>query len=156
MVAALGTMFCFTVVDGTTRAVVQLNVDPDIQGRVFSVLVMVSNAGLGLAYVLAGPIADHVFEPVLRPGGALVDSVGRVLGVGNGRGIAFMVLLLAIVVLAIALLGYARPALRSLPDRPVRKPATSADEAAPDRTTAPAPADSVPPPTTAGDPVARR
>lgn len=159
MVAALGTMFCFTIVDGTTRAVVQLGVDPDIQGRVFSVLVMVSNSGLCLAYVLAGPIADHVFEPALRPGGALVDSVGRVIGVGNGRGIAFMVLLLAIVVLVIALLGYARPALRSLPNRPARTPAAAADEAAPDRTPDRGPGDSAPadaPSTSAGDPVARR
>jgi DHA3 family macrolide efflux protein-like MFS transporter len=166
MVAALGTMFCFTIVDGTTRAVIQLNVDPDIQGRVFSVLVMVSNAALCLAYAIAGPIADHVFEPLLRPGGALVESVGRVLGVGNGRGIAFMVLLLAIVVLIIAGFGYTGPALRSLSDRPMRKPAATPDKtaapdqsAASDEAVAPASTDSVPATAaeaTAGDPVGRR
>jgi len=38
-----------------------------------------------LAYLLAGPLADRVAEPLMAEGGALAGTVGRVLGVGSGR-----------------------------------------------------------------------
>jgi len=40
-----------------------------------------------LGFLLAGPLADKVFEPMMAPGGFLAGSVGAFLGVGPGRGI---------------------------------------------------------------------
>jgi DHA3 family macrolide efflux protein-like MFS transporter len=119
MVAALGFMLCFTIIDGTTRSVLQLEVEPALQGRAFATFNMVTSAGMCLAYAVAGPMADRFAEPLLREGGGLAGTAGAVIGVGPGRGMALLVLLLGLVMLATAVAGYLRPELRGLPDRPV-------------------------------------
>ncbi|MBF2059942.1 MAG: MFS transporter, partial [Fischerella thermalis M66_A2018_004] len=43
-----------------------------------------------LAYLIAGPLADQVFEPLLTPTGLLAGSVGKFIGVGRGYGIALL------------------------------------------------------------------
>jgi DHA3 family macrolide efflux protein-like MFS transporter len=49
-----------------------------------------------LATMTAGPLADHLFEPWMAPGGALAGTLGAVIGTGRGRGIALMFLLLGL------------------------------------------------------------
>src|SRR5690606_18936661 len=92
VIAALGFTICFTIVDGTSRNILQTEVEPDVQGRVFATYNMVGGAVLASSYLLAGPIADRVFEPMLREGGRLAGSVGSVIGTGPGRGMAFLML----------------------------------------------------------------
>jgi hypothetical protein len=48
-----------------------------------------------VGYLLAGPLADGIFEPAMASGGSLANSVGRWFGVGPGRGVALMAALLA-------------------------------------------------------------
>jgi predicted MFS family arabinose efflux permease len=78
--------FCIAIATGSSQALWQTKVPPGMQGRVLSLRRMISMSGLPLAYVLAGPLADGLFEPMLRPGGALVSSLGQVIGSGMGRG----------------------------------------------------------------------
>lgn len=122
IVAALGFMFCFTLVDGTSRNVVQTTVDPTVQGRVFSTLTMCSSAAMCIAYAVAGSIADHWAEPALAVGGSLAPTAGQLVGVGPGRGMAFILLIVGVVVVAIALAAAITPALRRLPPRAQSSP----------------------------------
>jgi len=134
-VAAFGFQFCSMIVDGTSRSVLQTEVDPGMQGRAFAAFNMVTNAVLFTGYMLAGPVSDRVFEPMLRQGGALADTVGTVIGVGPGRGSAFLILLLGLLVLVTAVLAYTSRDLRALrddtpltvtgPDQAVLAPAVS-------------------------------
>jgi hypothetical protein len=117
-IAAFGFMFCSMIIDGTTRSVLQLEVEPDMQGRVFALFNMVTNTVLCTSYVLAGPVADHVFEPLLATNGSLAGNIGALLGVGPGRGMALLLLLLGILVLMTAVFGSLAPGLRGLPKRP--------------------------------------
>jgi DHA3 family macrolide efflux protein-like MFS transporter len=121
-VAAAGFMFCFTIIESTARSVLQLEVEPDLQGRAFAAYNMLISVGMCAAYAVAGPLADNVAEPLLRQGGALAGTVGAVIGVGRGRGMAFLVLLLGVVLLVTAVVAYLQPDLRGLPDRPERQP----------------------------------
>jgi hypothetical protein len=89
---------------------------------------MVTNAVQCVSYLLAGPIADRVFEPLMRPGGPLADGVGALIGVGPGRGMALLVLLLGLVVVVVSVAGYLVPGLRRLPDRPPPEPRPAAAE----------------------------
>ncbi len=83
-------------------------------GRVFAFTQMIV-AGSGiLAFVIAGPLADHVFEPMLASDGVLADSVGSVIGVGPGRGIAFMLILSGCLIQLTCALGYFYRGVRSL------------------------------------------
>lgn len=118
MVAAFSFMFCFSIIEGTTRSVIQLQVEPDMQGRAFATLSMVTNTVLCVAYAIAGPLTDRVAEPLMRTGGALEGSFGTLIGVGPGRGMALLMLLLGLLMLLTAVIAYAHPGLRALPDRP--------------------------------------
>lgn len=94
--AAFAFLFMNPVVNTCSQAIWQSKVAPEVQGRVFAIRRMVAMSAMPLAFALAGPLADRVFEPLLAPGGALAETVGAVLGVGKGRGIAFLFLLLGV------------------------------------------------------------
>lgn len=47
---------------------------------------MMAMAATPLAYLLAGPFTDGVFEPLLSPTGPLANTVGSLIGTGPGRG----------------------------------------------------------------------
>jgi len=89
-------VFLFTspLINGCSQAIWQTKTAPDVQGRVFSVRRMLAWSSLPLAYILAGPLADQVFEPLMAADGALAGSVGNLLGVGQGRGIGLLFILL--------------------------------------------------------------
>jgi Flp pilus assembly protein TadB len=67
-----------------------------------------------VAFAVGGPLADHVFEPLLVPGGALAGTVGRWLGVGPGRGIGLMIVLMGGVILAAVAIASRYPRLTRL------------------------------------------
>jgi hypothetical protein len=89
-------------------------------GRVFAVRMMVAFSTLPLAYLLAGPLADFVFEPLLAEGGALAPTLGTMIGVGPGRGIGLQLMLLGVLLLVIVSVAAGRRTLRrvetDLPD----------------------------------------
>ena len=92
----------------------QTKVEPSVQGRVHALRQMVGQGSAPLAYFLAGPLADRVFEPMFQPGGSMAASAGQILGTGPGRGIGFLFVLMGIGLSATALLGYFYPRLRNL------------------------------------------
>jgi MFS family permease len=114
--AAFGVMFGVPLASGCSQALWQGKVAADVQGRVFAVRRMVAASMSPLALVLAGPLADNVFEPLLMDEGALVGSVGRVIGTGPGRGTGFIFILLGMFLVVATLLAYSHPRLRHLED----------------------------------------
>ncbi|HWN45487.1 MAG TPA: MFS transporter [Thermoanaerobaculia bacterium] len=114
------TMFGAPVINGASQAIWQVKVPPDVQGRVFAVRRMLAQLTAPLGHLLAGPLADRVFRPLLLPGGALAATLGPVLGVGPGRGIGLLYITLAILPILSSIWGYAQPRLRrveeELPD----------------------------------------
>ncbi|MDP9120164.1 MAG: MFS transporter [Acidobacteriota bacterium] len=129
------------VINASSQAIWQSKTPPDVQGRVFAVRRMIAQFTVPIGDFSAGPLADKVFNPALMPGGALAGSAGRVIGVGPGRGIAMMLVTLAIFPALIALIGFLNPRVRNLetelPDavrraapEPVPEPAPEVPEAA--------------------------
>lgn len=111
-----GYMFCFPIGQSCNQAIWQVKVPPDLQGRVVSIRIAIATAAMPVAYLLCGPLADHVFGPMLAEGGFLAASIGHWIGVGPGRGIGLMVLLVAAGNLAVLALGWSRPRVRHLED----------------------------------------
>lgn len=113
-------MFGAPLINGSSQAIWQVKVPPDVQGRVFAVRRLIAQLTAPLGMLIAGPLADFVFRPLLVEGGPLAGSVGRVLGTGPGRGIGLIYLSLSALPILASLWGYARPGVRrveeELPD----------------------------------------
>ena len=94
MLASIAAAFFFSLsmVAGSSQVVWQRAVPPELQGRVFSVRATIAMSAIPLASLLAGPLADGVFEPAMAPGHALAQTLGPLIGVGKGRGIALIIL----------------------------------------------------------------
>ena len=113
-----GTMFVmsmiFPTVNASSQTIWQSKVPPDVQGRVFSVRLMMAQFGSPLAMLLAGPLADRVFEPGMRPGGALAATFGRLVGTGPGAGMALMLVFGGVLAMVAGFAGYAYRPLRTV------------------------------------------
>jgi predicted MFS family arabinose efflux permease len=85
---------CIELSMGTLQAIWLKKVPAAVQGRVFALRQMIATSTIPIAYLIAGPLADYVFEPLMAPHGLLAGSVGRLIGTGPGRGIALLFLAL--------------------------------------------------------------
>ncbi|KHD04759.1 MFS transporter [Candidatus Thiomargarita nelsonii] len=115
-------LYYFTVpfTQGCSRAIWQRKTAPDVQGRVFSIVHMMTWIATPLAYLIAGPLADYVFEPLMATNGYLASSIGQIIGTGPGRGIGLLFIIMAIFSLLATIIAYQYPRLRlvdqELPD----------------------------------------
>lgn len=117
---------CFPIIGGCTGVIWQSKIAPDVLGRTYSLQRVVSTGALPLAALIGGPLADQVFEPLLAEGGPLAGSIGQVIGVGQGRGIALLFIVMGLLTYVALAWGWSNPRLRNLeeeipdalPDRP--------------------------------------
>jgi DHA3 family macrolide efflux protein-like MFS transporter len=101
------------VAGGSSQAIWQSKVPPELQGRVFAVRQVSAIAASPIAFLLAGMLADRVFEPLMSdPAGPLA----AVFGSGAGRGIGLMFLLSGVMVIVMAAGALRHPRLRRLDD----------------------------------------
>jgi len=108
-------MFCVPLASGPSQALFQTKVEPGVQGRVFGMRTMISRSMMPLAFLSAGLLADHFFEPLMRAGGGLASSfLSDVFGVGPGRGIGLMFTLSGLILVVVSALCYAYPRLRRI------------------------------------------
>ncbi len=102
------------LIGGLSQAIWQSKVAHDIQGRVFAMRGLIASSTAPLAFLLAGPLADRVFGPLMVPGGALADTVGRIIGVGKGRGVVLLFMTLGLVLILVVVLASLNPRLRKV------------------------------------------
>jgi MFS transporter, DHA3 family, macrolide efflux protein len=101
------------VLTACTDVLWQRSVPVELQGRVFAVRIMTAQIVAPVGFLVAAPLAEHVAEPLMAPGGRLgAGLAGALLGAGPGRGTALVLELAGLVLLATA-------AFAAL-DRPVR------------------------------------
>jgi MFS transporter, DHA3 family, macrolide efflux protein len=112
--AAFAFFFSFSFASACIAGVVQAKVSRDVQGRVFSVMGILASASTPVGFLVAGPLADHVFEPMLRSSGLLAASVGRIIGTGPGRGIGLLFMVFGLLIFGMATWGYTRTRIRYL------------------------------------------
>ena len=98
------------------QAIWQNRVAPDVQGRVFAIRQAFILATPLLAYLVTGPLADKVFEPLLKAGGPLAGSVGQIIGVGAGRGAGLLFISAGLFIVLASAIGYMFPRLRRVED----------------------------------------
>ncbi len=93
-------------------SMMQAKVAPDVQGRVFATLLQIGILLSPLAFLAAGPLADHVFEPARRE--PIWRSVSWLTGAGPGAGIGLIFVVTGALVLTLSIAAYAIPVVRRL------------------------------------------
>ncbi|WP_216207583.1 MFS transporter [Amycolatopsis aidingensis] len=118
LIAIVAPVFLFTlpIVNGCVMTVFQTKVDSDALGRVTGLARVLWQAATPLGALIAGPLADLVFEPAMRAGGTLAGSVGSLLGTGPGRGIALLYAVIGLLLVLLAIAGSRLRRLRLLED----------------------------------------
>ncbi|MXX32555.1 MAG: MFS transporter [Chloroflexi bacterium] len=115
----IGASFVFAI--GLNRVIWQVKAAPEVLGRVFALRVMIGVVAQSTGIIVAGPLADGVFEPLLVEGAALAGSIGQIIGVGEGRGMGLMYILAGFTLIAFATISFIiRPIWRledALPDQ---------------------------------------
>jgi MFS family permease len=104
--------FALAFSDAPFWSILQAKVAPDLQGRVFAAYLQGIMLLGPLAFLIAGPLADRVFEPARRQ--PVWRSVGWLVGGGPGAGMGLMFLVAGALVLALSVAVYAIPAVRRL------------------------------------------
>jgi len=78
-------MFLFVpLLNGTIASLWQTKVPPDVQGRVMSARITASRAMIPLGTLIAGPLAENLFEPAMLADGRMAPIFGWLVGVGPG------------------------------------------------------------------------
>ena len=108
-------MIFVPLASSSSQAVFQSKVAPDVQGRVFGIRSMISRSVMPIAFLLAGPLADKIFGPLMDVNGALANTfLGNLLGAGAGRGIGLMFVLSAVIGILVTIIAYANPRIRNI------------------------------------------
>lgn len=102
------------IINGASQVVWQTKVAEGAQGRVFSLRRMIGQAISPIAILIAGPLADEVFEPALATGGSLAGSLGAIIGIGPGRGIGALYIMAGLCITLLAAIGWLLPHVRNI------------------------------------------
>lgn len=116
--ALLNFLFFFSIpiINGCCDAIFLRKVTPEVQGRVFATIKMIWMSCIPLAYVVAGPLAERIFEPLMAKNGLLAGSIGEIIGVGPGRGIGLLFITMEIIAILVTVAAYRYPRLWFMED----------------------------------------
>lgn len=107
-------LFLIPIVNSCSQALWQSKVEPTIQGRVFTIRRMLGISLYPLAIIMAGPLVDKVLNPIMEQDGLLADSVGQIIGVGEGRGIGLLFIIIGIIFVFVTAIIYLQPKVRNI------------------------------------------
>jgi DHA3 family macrolide efflux protein-like MFS transporter len=106
IVASFLGAFFSPVINGSNQAIWQAKVAPDLQGRVFSIRRLIAWFVNPAAMLVAGPLADKLFEPSMQVEGSLAGMFGWLVGVGPGSGMALIFIFVGLAAAVVGFGGY--------------------------------------------------
>ncbi|MFC3931554.1 MFS transporter [Streptococcus dentapri] len=80
-------------VNSCADVLVRVAIPNELQGRMWGMISFITQFGTVIAYLCAGFLADHLFEPAMAEQGFLARTIGRLIGSGAGRGIGLMLII---------------------------------------------------------------
>lgn len=137
MAGAFVYLFCMPILNGSSQAIWQRKVAPEVQGKVFAARRMLAQVFHPVSLLVAGPLADKVMEPAFSSPDAswLAGAFGSIVGTGPGAGMAFILLVSGFLLAGAAFVGILNPNVRNVEKEladhdPNIRPLTSPPEAA--------------------------
>lgn len=101
----------------SSNAIWYAKVPPDLQGRVLAADQMIGLGVGAIAPLIAGPLADRVFEPAMLSDGVLSNIFSPLFGQSAGSGIALMYAISAMLMALVGIGGYCFDSLREVEQR---------------------------------------
>lgn len=101
----------FPLLSSSETALWMENTAPEIQGRVFAANSLVHKGLKAVASLIAGPLADRIFEPLVQSK-VVTGTIGPVFGTQPGAGIALLYVLTSLALIWVGIGGYCLPVLR--------------------------------------------
>lgn len=109
--------FISSFIDAHWQSIIQTKVPFKLQGRVIATILMIAMLTMPLGFLVWGWLADNVFEIWLQADGLLAGSVGQIIGVGDGRGTALLLISAGLFLFFWGLLAFSYRPLRDIEDR---------------------------------------
>jgi hypothetical protein len=109
-------LFSIPILRTRTQVIWQRKVEPSLQGRIFALRRIFEKATVPISALLAGPLDEKIFEPLISPSGPLAEVLGKYIGVGKGHGINLMFILAGVLGILLTLTSYQYPRLRLVED----------------------------------------
>lgn len=102
--------FANTAIDYLIRT----NIENEVQGRIWGLIGLISQFGYIISYAVVGPLADNIFIPLLVNDGILANSVGKIIGIGSGRGIGLLIITSGLLLSLTAIVVYRQKSIHAL------------------------------------------
>lgn len=104
----------FPLLGSSNDAIWLAKVSPERQGRVVATRSLLLLVVSTIAALMAGPLADRIFEPAMMPEGWLAGIFGSIFGTGSGAGMALLYVISSIGLVLVGTIGYWIPTLRDM------------------------------------------
>lgn len=107
-------MLIFPVMNGSAHTLLSDNIPVELHEKVFSLRQLAADVVVPVAYLTAGPLADYVFQPLLETASPFADLVSALVGSGEGRGAALVILIGALLGFIVTIILRLHPHVRRL------------------------------------------
>ncbi len=94
-------MFVVPIATALSQSIWMAKVEPDVQGRVFGIRSLIAQGTQPLALLIAGPLADRVFVPLMTGESSLGSWLQGLIGSGEGAGYGAMFMAIGVAAVAI-------------------------------------------------------
>ena len=78
-------------------SILRTKIPVDIQGRIFSIRSAIQFSTIPLGYLLGGILSDKVFEPMMVKSVLMQQTIGKIVGIGRGSGMAIIFLIVGMI-----------------------------------------------------------
>ncbi|MGB3534597.1 MAG: MFS transporter [Microcoleaceae cyanobacterium] len=104
----------FPLIGSSDTSIWLTQIAPDIQGRILAMRSLMRQSVSAVAYLIAGPLADYIFEPAMQPGGVLSPLFSPLFGTEKGAGIALLYVISSVGLLVIGYWGFQLKSLKTV------------------------------------------
>src|ERR1044072_8697951 len=113
-IALLFVHLCIPFIDGYAQSIWQEKVEPAAQGRVFGARQFIEDLTIPIGALIAGPLVGHVVEPRMQAGNGGATTFGWLVGTGERTGMALVFVVIGVLGVLVAAVGFALPTLRNI------------------------------------------